>query len=732
MSYNRLLSRQIRKHLPDDMKDHPALTEFLQAVNESYQSFEKDKALAERAFSLSESEYIEINERLNKELLLKSQSANLIRETIGILGEDEITPTDDIGALTNQLYRQAALASQNDEIINSLISSYGTGIVFENPEGKIILVNQTFCDLMTPGHTSAELMSDQQIAILTKLRDSFANPESVIANSIQMRQAKTMVIGDNILLKDGRFIERNYIPVQSDEGFKGHLWAFNDITEKKKLEEALIREKNFTEGILNNIPADIAVFDMEHKYLFVNPTGIRDEVMRKWIIGKDDFDYCKFKGIGTELAQKRRDTFNTVVQSKKSLEYLDEFKKKDGGNVYVYRKFFPVMIENEVKYVIGYGVDVSTVVEAESKIKKQKAFYENMLDMMPIDVGVLDNQFRFVYLNKKAVKRDEIREWLIGKTENDFVEKTGKGGELTARRLHMMQQAVDSGHIQQWRETYREGALDELHVLRTISPYTGLDEEKYLLATGSDVTAIALAEKELKTKNDALEKTNTELDRFVYSTSHDLRAPLTSVLGLIRIIEMNIPQSETKQHDRIQMMKQSVRKLDDFIAEILDYSRNARSEIANEPVDVQAIFNEVCDNLNFMEGSGNMEIKLELDSSQKFFSDKRRIKVIISNLVSNAIKYQDLKKESRFVKVRLKSLQKEMELCVEDNGIGITPENQKRIFEMFYRATSLSTGSGLGLYIVKETIDKLGGSISVESTHGEGSLFKVKIPNFGI
>ncbi|MFM7078266.1 MAG: PAS domain-containing sensor histidine kinase [Bacteroidota bacterium] len=728
MSYNKLLNRQINKYLPDDLKNHPSLSEFFQAVNDSYQAFEKDKALAERAFSISESEYIEINERLNRELELKSKSVGKIRETIDILGQEEIPSTDDIGVLTSQLYRQVALASQNDEVINSLFNSYGTGIVFENIEGRIILVNQPFCDLLTPGHTTADLMSDQQASILSKVYNNFLEPDSVLANSTRMRQEQTLATGDTILLKDGRIIERNYIPVKSAEGFKGHLWALNDITEKKRLENALLEEKNFTEGILNNVPADIAVFDMNHRYLFVNPTGIRDEGLRKWIIGKDDFDYCKFKGIGTELAEKRRKTFNEVVSSKKAVEYLDEFPKKEGGTTYVYRRFYPVMIGDTVKYVIGYGVDVSSVVEAESKIKKQKAFYENILDMMPIDVGVLDKQFRFVYLNKKAVKRDEIREWMIGKTENDFVEKTGKGGELTARRISMMQKAIDTGQIQQWTETYREGAADELHVMRTISNYTGLDEEPYLLATGSDVTAIALAEKELKSKNEALQKTNSELDRFVYSTSHDLRAPLTSVLGLIRIIEMHVPSTETKQHDRIKMMKESVRKLDDFIAEILDYSRNARSEVSIESVNVDNLFQGVIENLHYMEGSKSCEFILEKDPDFQLKSDARRIKVIMSNLVSNAIKYQDPKKDKCVVRVRFKKMNNRIELRVEDNGIGISDQNQAKIFEMFYRATSIASGSGLGLYIVKETADKLGGIVSVESKLGNGSAFSIILP----
>jgi signal transduction histidine kinase len=207
-----------------------------------------------------------------------------------------------------------------------------------------------------------------------------------------------------------------------------------------------------------------------------------------------------------------------------------------------------------------------------------------------------------------------------------------------------------------------------------------------------------------------------------------LRAPLTSVLGLIRIIEMHVPKTEPKQHDRIRMMKESVRKLDDFIAEILDYSRNARSEVVVESVNLESLLQGVRDNLQYMEGSKTCEFILENELDGHFMSDARRIKVILSNLVSNAIKYQDSKKEKCVVRVRLKQADDQLELCVEDNGIGISEKNQAKIFEMFYRATSIASGSGLGLYIVKETVEKLGGSVSVHSEIGTGSSFIIKLP----
>ena len=729
MSNNRLLARQINKYLPEHIRNQPELADFLKAVGDSYTAFEKDKALAERAFSISESEYIEINDRLKEELELKSQSVKKIKGALGILGDDAVLPQDDIGLLTDLLYKQVVLTSKNEEAVNSLITSYQTGILFEDTDGKIQLVNQPFCEIFLKGMKPADVMEAERSSITSKIINMIIQAQEVIEKTSAIREKKKAVTGNVIYLTDGRILERNYVPVFNEGVFRGHLWSFNDITEKKRLEEALIREKTFNEEILNNLPSDIAVFDMNHRYLFVNPMGIKDPEIRKWIIGKDDFEYCRMRGRNMEIAEKRRDVFNQVVGTKDTVEFIDTMTLPDGKTNHIFRRFYPMIKDGEIRYVIGYGVDVTSIVEAEEMVKRQKNFYENMLDRMPIDVGVIDNDYRFVYLNKKAVRRDDLREWLIGKTEQDFVDKTGKGQELTSKRMEMMKAAVDTGEIQQWRETYNEGAPNELHILRTISPYSVAGSQTFLLATGSDVTAISIAEKELKLKNDALQKTNSELDRFVYSTSHDLRAPLTSVLGLIRIIEMNIAKEDEKQHLRVGMIKNSVRKLDDFIAEILDYSRNARSDISIETIDVESLISDIRNNLNYMEGSKDFELRLNIDQGLVLRSDVRRIKVVLSNLISNAIKYQDAKKETRFIQLSFKKHENHVELLAIDNGIGISEENVSRIFEMFFRATSLSTGSGLGLYIVKETIEKLGGTIEVNAALGQGTSFKMILPN---
>ena len=237
------------------------------------------------------------------------------------------------------------------------------------------------------------------------------------------------------------------------------------------------------------------------------------------------------------------------------------------------------------------------------------------------------------------------------------------------------------------------------------------------------------AERTLRTQNEELIKINKELDSFVYSVSHNLRAPLMSVLGLINLVQLEHKNSDQAINNYFKMMQQSIHKLDETLKEILDYSRNARSALSVSEVDICKMVEESFERMKYMEGSGSIAKSVEASQDQPFFTDSYRLSVIINNLVSNAIKYRDIHKESHSLKVSAEVSGTDLKLTFVDNGIGIEKEFIPRIFEMFYRATERSEGAGLGLYIVRETVEKLHGNISVESQIGKGTTFRVTIPN---
>lgn len=227
-------------------------------------------------------------------------------------------------------------------------------------------------------------------------------------------------------------------------------------------------------------------------------------------------------------------------------------------------------------------------------------------------------------------------------------------------------------------------------------------------------------------QNEKLEKANKELDRFVYSASHDLRAPLSSLTGLINLSGMTSDINTIREYHN--HMQNRILVMDKFIKEIIDYSRNARVEVLEDGINLKKLVDEVADSLQFVKGSSSISLQNSIDETMELRSDVYRLKVVFSNLISNAVKYHDLGKPDPHIAIGCNKEGDTYVVKVEDNGMGIPAEHVSKIFDMFYRAHERSEGSGLGLYIVKETLSKIGGQITVDSAYGKGSSFYITLP----
>jgi PAS domain S-box-containing protein len=232
---------------------------------------------------------------------------------------------------------------------------------------------------------------------------------------------------------------------------------------------------------------------------------------------------------------------------------------------------------------------------------------------------------------------------------------------------------------------------------------------------------------QLKSAITELEKVNFELDNFVYHSSHDLRSPLRSIIGLVNLIKTEKDPSMIQKC--LEMIEGSVIRLDHLVVDLLSFSKNSRTEISTVPINFQIEVNNSITNFYSKEECKNLLIKTVIQNNIPFISDLTRIRIILNNLISNAIKYRDSEKEISVIQIVIKVNEKEVSIEIEDNGEGVLPEKIDGIFDMFVRASESSEGSGLGLYIVKNVLEKLGGEISVASEYKKGTKFSLRIPN---
>jgi len=237
-----------------------------------------------------------------------------------------------------------------------------------------------------------------------------------------------------------------------------------------------------------------------------------------------------------------------------------------------------------------------------------------------------------------------------------------------------------------------------------------------------------LKERKLKNTVSSLKSANKQLDHFVYGATHDLKAPLASLSGLLHILRKE-PDPDQKEVF-MQMMEKSIHRLNEFIREIVDYSRNANQELKSEEVYFEPLVLEIFESLEYMENASKINASVDIEQTVVFRTDKLRLRVILNNLISNAYKYSSAhRRDEAFIRVSVKADELQATIRIEDNGQGIDQAHIEKIFDMFFRATEGQGGSGLGLYLVKETLDKMNGTIHVVSEVGKGSCFVVNIPS---
>jgi signal transduction histidine kinase len=224
-----------------------------------------------------------------------------------------------------------------------------------------------------------------------------------------------------------------------------------------------------------------------------------------------------------------------------------------------------------------------------------------------------------------------------------------------------------------------------------------------------------------------LEKANKELDRFLYSTSHDLRAPIASILGLTYLGKIEFKEDRARLF--MDMIEERIKKLDLVISDILSLYRSKKIDLKIEPLNFNTLLEDTIADIKFSKGLSAIRLDYQSNADHIFLSDYNQMKIILSNLLANAVKYHRLDQANPFIRITFNRTDEKVEIGVEDNGQGIPRESIPKVFEMFYRASLDTEGTGLGLYIVKEALSKVKGTIAVRSEVGQGSLFAITLEN---
>lgn len=280
---------------------------------------------------------------------------------------------------------------------------------------------------------------------------------------------------------------------------------------------------------------------------------------------------------------------------------------------------------------------------------------------------------------------------------------------------------------EQWQNFSAELSENKYIEYWPFSPEAGKHWHISAQLTEGDIFLFILDVSEQEQTLQALQKVNFDLDNFVYHASHDLRAPLRTVLGMLGILK-----SETNKEQRkrcVDLIEGSIRRLDALVIDLLSISRNNRTNNPLVRINFMVEVNQAVSSFYHVGNTKNLEITTKISQPAPFVADLTRVRIVLNNLISNAIKYRRYYLDRSFVDIRIWVDEKAAHIEIEDNGEGIPEDRLPFIYDMFYRASERSEGSGLGLYIVKDVLQKLEGTIEVDSTFDKGTTFTISIPN---
>jgi two-component system, chemotaxis family, CheB/CheR fusion protein len=400
------------------------------------------------------------------------------------------------------------------------------------------------------------------------------------------------------------------------------------------------------------------------------------------------------------------------------------FRKADGSYANVLDRGYALHDENGKPYrMLGSMLDLTQQKQTEKALEKSEAQVRLILESIPHLSWTSPPGTAINYFNKR---------WYAytGLTEE---ESLGLGWQQVLHpedlpvviERRMAGRSKDEPYEIENRYRRASDGTYRWHLSRVVPIHDEQGNIMLWVGTATDIHDQKTAQYALENTLKELHEKNFELDQFVYKTSHDLRAPLTTVMGLVSVLKQE--KNETTKMQYVDLIENRVHKLDNFIKSMLDYSRNTRTATRYENIDVEILLQECIDELEYMRHYERLHIVLHIE--EKFlYTDLFRLKIIFSNLISNAIKYQDLSKENNKLAIEVKPAGQQVMICFSDNGLGIEQAYQDRIFNMFFRAVNQSEGSGLGLYIVKQAVSVLDGSIHMESKAGKGTQFIIHLP----
>lgn len=613
------------------------------------------------------------------------------------------------------------------------------GVIISDDKGRIEWVNDAFTHI-----TGYALEDVKGLKPKDFLQRGFENTEEqrLLSEALSKKENIEVKIVNYNKKGDPYYNWLEITPVFDEDGKHTNFIALQrDITAETLYQETLVRMNARFEMVAKKSNIGIWEWDMRS-----NEVTWNEVLMEIYGNAKTDLTKPFFEVFKEQLYFEDRER---VLQELDDIQFgkteliESEFRilVKDSQEMRILKclTFSERDIDNKIIRMLGSASDITEAREAELRMQASKEsfinqldtlknFYESILSHSPAQIAVLDADGRFSYFNEEFRIKNHLKGLRNATTIAELKALNPSKAEYLQRLQVQMTKAIESNELVQFEDVMVRRGIEEFELISILPGINNLNRNaNNIIITATDITDLKKYQNTLLTKNEELKKINSELDNFVYSVSHDLRSPLLSITGLIRLIK-DTPDLSDLVLQYLGFAESSVVKLDNTISDILEYSRNSRLGIKSEYLDLKKMSDSIFEDLRF---SAETEVVLNYQENIEtpFYSDSTRINAVLKNTIGNAVKYRKKDIPNPEVYMTIDVNLERLHLIIKDNGEGIPEKSLPKVFDMFYRASGSSNGTGLGLYICKEIINKLGGEISIESHLGIGTTVSIILPN---
>jgi len=615
-----------------------------------------------------------------------------------------------------------------------VFNTFSSGLLVEDADRKIMFVNKKFLNIFDI-HAEPEDLTGADCAVAAQQSmHLFKDPEQFLKDAADI-PLQGIEQKDQVQLADGRYFIRKYSPIFENGKLLCHVWNYEEITILKNKEDELRQQKEFFHTVLDEIPADIAIFSPQHRYIYLNKTAIKSDGIRKWMIGKDDYEYVEMRGLDISIAHDRRAKFNKAKETRQAQSWVSEHPAPDGGTNYVLRIFYPYFnAKDELEFVIGYGVNINQQKESELAVEQEKERFSTLVDTLNDGVFQMTFDAEIQLFNKAFLKMMHLGE----------IDITGQYRKEIMSNVY----PEDKKLLYAAFDTLKETQEPQQGMFKRLNPFTG--ETAYIeyyiwhrhTQADGDVVAGRLSDvTERETREHSMQRLITkekELNNlkshFIHITSHELRTPLSVIMSSAEILEMCETQGEEVAAliDTASMTSgivKEVNRITDILDELLMVGRIESGKIKFDPVqvDVKEYIDTITRELFLPHQDGrNLQIKVDGDLDNVYI-DKSLVRHAVNNLVGNAFKYSPGKEAPE---LHVYEHDGQLVIEVKDHGIGIPKNELNSLFTSFYRASNVGniSGTGIGLMVVEHVAKTHNGTIKVKSKQAEGSVFTMQLP----